>query len=332
MNDPVIYYCCQKSLHRVNEKYLPGKKQTAIKDFGSVEYYLIRHPDYLKLDCSFILKGAGSFRIEFPKNHLLAIISLDSSVKISSGELELLLAKGCYQVLYSLSGILHLSLSKFKIHSLIFITIPTMVLKPLKIVYLLVNKLFDSVDHQKDASLFIFPRIIPVLLNLELRLFNDSGINSRLDKDYFGQNLLSSLRYELYDACRELLANSFTLDESHNEEQFYKAVWLILQNPSSRFSMKILAYRINISEYHLKKIFKKKFNFSVHEFQEHVRIEKAKKLLEKDHSVEDIALQLGYSSISHFSFVFKRKTGLRPTIFRKYQNNGPDKISAKLPE
>jgi AraC-like DNA-binding protein len=332
MKDPVIYYYCQKSLQKVNEKYLPGKKQTAMGDFGSVSFYLIRHPDYLRLDCSFILERAESFRIEFPKGHLLAVISLGSSVNISSGELNLLLPKGCYQVLYSLSGMLNLSLSKSKIYSLIFITIPISAIKLLKNVYLLVSKLFDSVDHQKDDSLFIFPRIIPVLLNLELSLFNDSGINSRLDKDYFGQNLLSSLRYELYDACRELLANSFSLDESHDEEQFYKAVWLILQNPSSRFSMKILAYRINISEYRLKKIFKKKFNLSVHEFQEHVRIEKAKKLLEEDHFVEDIALQLGYSSISHFSFVFKRKTGLRPTIFRKYQNNGPDKISAKLPE
>ncbi len=317
MKDPVIYYCCQKSLHKVNEKYLPGKKQTAVADFGSVEYYLIRHPDYLRLDCSFILKGTGLFHIEFPKRHLLAIISLDSPVNLSSGELDLLLPKGCYHVLYSLSGIFHLSLSKFKNHSLIFITVPILVIKPLKIVYLLVQKLFDSVDYRKDASLFIFPRIIPDLLNLELRLFNDSGINSRMYKDYFGQNLLSSLRYELYDASRELLTYSFSLDGSHDEEQFYQAVWLILQNSSFRFSIKKLAYRVNMNETRLKRLFKTKIKLSVHEFQENIRIEKAKKLLEEDCSVKDIASRLGYSSISHFSFVFKRKTGLRPTVFRK---------------
>ncbi len=51
------------------------------------------------------------------------------------------------------------------------------------------------------------------------------------------------------------------------------------------------------------------------------RIEKAKELLGKTKlSFTDIAFQLGYSSVHHFSNQFKNITGLTPSAFRQLQS------------
>lgn len=52
------------------------------------------------------------------------------------------------------------------------------------------------------------------------------------------------------------------------------------------------------------------------------RIEKAKELLQKSHlTLTDIAFQLGYSSIHHFSGQFKNITGLTPSGYREMKQS-----------
>lgn len=52
------------------------------------------------------------------------------------------------------------------------------------------------------------------------------------------------------------------------------------------------------------------------------RIEKAKELLQQTHlSLTDIAFQLGYSSIHHFSSQFKNITGLTPSGYREMKQS-----------
>ncbi|MBS1690543.1 MAG: helix-turn-helix transcriptional regulator, partial [Bacteroidetes bacterium] len=52
---------------------------------------------------------------------------------------------------------------------------------------------------------------------------------------------------------------------------------------------------------------------TIHEYQQGLRITKAKELLQQEgQSVSDVANILGYSSISHFSTAFKKATGMKP--------------------
>jgi AraC-like DNA-binding protein len=68
-----------------------------------------------------------------------------------------------------------------------------------------------------------------------------------------------------------------------------------------------------MNECYLKKGFKALVGKTIHEYQQELRISRAKVLLQHEgQSVTDVANILGYSSISHFSTAFKRVTGLKP--------------------
>jgi len=63
----------------------------------------------------------------------------------------------------------------------------------------------------------------------------------------------------------------------------------------------------------MKILFKALVGKTIHEYQQELRIAKAKELLnQQGRSVTDVANILGYSSISHFSTAFKRVTGMKP--------------------
>ncbi len=74
-----------------------------------------------------------------------------------------------------------------------------------------------------------------------------------------------------------------------------------------------LARKVAINECYLKKGFKALTGKTVHDYQQDLRIARAKELLQVQQlSVTEVANTLGYSSISHFSTAFKRVTGLKP--------------------
>lgn len=86
------------------------------------------------------------------------------------------------------------------------------------------------------------------------------------------------------------------------EEQFEQTI-----------TIRDLARKVAINECYLKKGFKAMFGKTIHEFQQELRIGKARELLQTDgYTVSDVANILGYSSISHFSTAFKKATNMKP--------------------
>ncbi|HAA10567.1 MAG TPA: AraC family transcriptional regulator, partial [Cytophagales bacterium] len=69
----------------------------------------------------------------------------------------------------------------------------------------------------------------------------------------------------------------------------------------------------------LKTGFKRVFNQSVHQYLMDFRTRQAIMLLESGMGIQDIANQLGYSSVSHFSRDFRKRTGQPPSLFQKVQ-------------
>ena len=75
-----------------------------------------------------------------------------------------------------------------------------------------------------------------------------------------------------------------------------------------------LARMVSISESKLKKDFKLIYGVPVYEYFQKVRMQAAKdKLLEGNHSVKSVAMELGYSNLSNFTIAFKKEFGLLPS-------------------
>jgi AraC-like DNA-binding protein len=99
-----------------------------------------------------------------------------------------------------------------------------------------------------------------------------------------------------------------------------KAEQFIDDNLQNELTILEISKGTNISKSVLYKSFHSRFNCTVKEYLNQKRIEKAIDLLvHSDLSIEEIALQIGFSNASYFSKVFKKQKGISPLKFRKIQ-------------
>ena len=98
-----------------------------------------------------------------------------------------------------------------------------------------------------------------------------------------------------------------------DREKIVNAREILIQHIGEPITIKELSRKVAINECYLKKGFKEMFGTTIFDFYQSQRMEHAKYLLyEKELSVTEVSLLLGYSSISHFSTAFKKHTGLKP--------------------
>lgn len=98
-----------------------------------------------------------------------------------------------------------------------------------------------------------------------------------------------------------------------DRDKVARAREILIQHIGEPITIKELSRKVAINECYLKKGFKEMFGTTIFDFYQSQRMEHAKYLLyEKGMSVTEVALLLGYSSISHFSTAFKKHTGIKP--------------------
>jgi len=99
----------------------------------------------------------------------------------------------------------------------------------------------------------------------------------------------------------------------YDRERILYARDYLLQHIDCPPSLTELSRIAGINEFKLKRGFKETFSQTVFEYLSDVRLEIAKNdLLERKKSITEIAFELGYSSLQHFSSAFKKKFGVSP--------------------
>ncbi len=87
---------------------------------------------------------------------------------------------------------------------------------------------------------------------------------------------------------------------------------------TEELQVKELAKTAAMSEYHFSRMFKQAFGLSPYQYQLKLKMELAKKLIsQKEHFIQDIAPEVGYSDIFTFSKAFKKYFGVYPSRFLK---------------
>ena len=88
----------------------------------------------------------------------------------------------------------------------------------------------------------------------------------------------------------------------------------------AEFDLDELAAKANLSKFHFHRLFKEATGVSPAKFQLSARMHEARRLLrETKQSVVAIALDLGFSTASHFAQAFRRETRLTPSEYRRQQ-------------
>jgi len=97
-----------------------------------------------------------------------------------------------------------------------------------------------------------------------------------------------------------------------------KAVAYIQENLHRELSVQVICQNTNLSKTVLYNIFHQRFHCTVSSYINAQRVEKSMELLQKtDMSMEEISQQVGFSSASYYSKIFKKHTKQSPLQYRK---------------
>lgn len=104
----------------------------------------------------------------------------------------------------------------------------------------------------------------------------------------------------------------------HVPEKFIKIRSYLDEHYNEKLELDNLAAHFYISKYHLAREFKRIFGTTIGEYLLKQRISKAKSLLRfSDFSIDEIALQCGFSDSGYFIKVFKKEEKTTPAKYRK---------------
>lgn len=97
-----------------------------------------------------------------------------------------------------------------------------------------------------------------------------------------------------------------------------KATAYLRLNSTTSITTEELAKHVNLEPSYFHKLFKKNMGMTPYEYiMKHKLNFVKRRLLETNDSIADIAYLHGFSSLSYFSYVFKKQTGLSPSQFRQ---------------
>jgi len=151
------------------------------------------------------------------------------------------------------------------------------------------------------------------------------------------QQLISTLRQPpvyataqpLWYQCKALeLAVTFLLQPPSEKEMFCsrqqrlaqerveQVVFLLKQNLAEPPSLEELGKKIGCSHFYLSRIFSTQTGQTITQYLRQLRMDKAAELLRGgEHNVTEVALEVGYSSLSHFSAAFHETFGCCPGLY-----------------
>jgi AraC-like DNA-binding protein len=151
------------------------------------------------------------------------------------------------------------------------------------------------------------------------------------------QQLIATLRQPpvcttaqpLWYRCKALeLAMTFLLQPTTGKEMFCtrqqrlaqerveQVIFLLKQNLAEPPSLEALGRKIGCSHFYLSRIFSTQTGQTITQYLRQLRMEKAAELLRSgDYNVAEAALEVGYSSLSHFSAAFHETFGCCPGLY-----------------
>lgn len=111
------------------------------------------------------------------------------------------------------------------------------------------------------------------------------------------------------------------IEENYNKsalQKIWPAIEFIDKNYQNKLSLEQLSATLNLNREYFCRIFKEATHVTPVDYVNFVRIWKAENLLTStDHSILEISMEVGFSSVSYFNRVFKKQKKVTPSAYRK---------------
>jgi AraC-like DNA-binding protein len=120
----------------------------------------------------------------------------------------------------------------------------------------------------------------------------------------FYQNEVKRLSKELYphdDLTKKIIAAKLYIDKHFPDN----------------IGLNEIAGKAHVSKFHFIRLFKKYYGRTPNQYLQEIRIENAKKILQKGKSINSVCLEIGFTSKTSFINLFKKMTGTTPLAYQK---------------
>jgi len=177
----------------------------------------------------------------------------------------------------------------------------------------------EELQVSGDAIASYVPRLHfedPLVWDTAVKLKN--AIESGQAPSLYLEALSSVLAYELSHPKRDIGRSASVSRGGLASWQKRAVVEYIEEHLCEQICLSTLARMVRLSQHHFCRAFKQSFGVPPHQYHVQQRMERAKLLLaDREASVTDIGLTLGYSQTSSFSAAFRKTTGWTPSEYRR---------------
>lgn len=154
-------------------------------------------------------------------------------------------------------------------------------------------------------------------LNMLVCLFLEELRYKQLGQEFILENLSMLIAANLIRQINHNLQPKLHNIRRNKKENIKKVIDYINENFNTSISCSELSELISIDKFRFIRSFKFQTGKTPYEYLLDLKIEKAKKMLKSNkYSITEISMMCGFYSHSHFTTIFKKKTGLSPTQFK----------------
>lgn len=214
--------------------------------------------------------------------------------------------------------------SSTKVESLSVYLCPEFVREVLENLVTREDKLLNRAIRSNGQPIQFFEKLYPIdnfvmPVIMKMRIASNVGFEDQeWWEEQFYELLVKMLliHRKIYKEVEKLPSIKFS-----TKTELYKRVWKAKEFIDSCFKESLSLSRISseacISRYHFLRVFKEIFNETPHQYITRKRLEGAADLLSRtEMSVTQVSNEVGFDSLSSFSWLFKQRLGLSPDTFR----------------
>ncbi len=156
----------------------------------------------------------------------------------------------------------------------------------------------------------------PLIQHIGLALLAELQTNAPLGHLY-AESLIQTLAMHLVRHHSTLWLPSLPITGGLSPQKLQHALDYINDHLDREVSLADLAAAVDLSPYHFTRLFKQSMGSAPHQYLIERRIEAAKRLLSTTQlSIAEIAYQVGLSSQSHLTTLFRKRVGMTPAAYR----------------
>lgn len=154
-------------------------------------------------------------------------------------------------------------------------------------------------------------------LNMLIRMFLEELRYKQSGYGFIIENLSMLIIGNVLRKIDHNLSSSFHDVNPNENDSIKKVIDYMNENYINGISCTELSKLINTGKFNFIRTFKSKIGKTPYEYLLDLKIEKAKKMIKTNaYTITEISLMCGFSSHSHFTSTFKKRTGISPTEYK----------------